>query len=274
MKGPTQSDGSPGQSTPRAREEAHRRTLSVGIGASAVVHAVVVLLYSIVITQWGPRETVMAVATPTRSVTGMRVVRLVEIESPEATVELPDEIPEPVVEIQAVLPEGPPSAESIVVEEPVAGLRAAEVLRVRSSDSRLWRQALPEAFELTQTQRMELELAGKLEEWNDSVAAAVAAEYALTDWTTTDSQGRRWGVSPGQLHLGDLTLPLPFYFQGSSFQRERAARRAWEDQDIANGANTQVIRESWRDRAEAIRRRRDRDRNENSASADSTGTGG
>lgn len=274
MKGPTQSDGSLGQSTPRAREEAHRRTLSVGIGASAVVHAVVVLLYSIVITQWGPRETVMAVATPTRSVTGMRVVRLVEIESPEATVEPPDEIPEPVVEIQAVLPEGPPSAESIVVEEPVAGLRAAEVLRVRSSDSRLWRQALPEAFELTQTQRMELELAGKLEEWNDSVAAAVAAEYALTDWTTTDSQGRRWGVSPGQLHLGDLTLPLPFYFQGSSFQRERAARRAWEDQDIANGANTQVIRESWRDRAEAIRRRRDRDRNENSASADSTGTGG
>ena len=112
---------------------------------------------------------------------------------------------------------------------------------------------MPELFELTEAERMELELAGRLEEWADSVAEVVAAEYALTDWTTTDDQGRRWGVSPGQLHLGDITLPLPFYFSGNSLQREAAARRAWEDQDILNGANAQALRSSWRERAEAIR---------------------
>ena len=61
---------------------------------------------------------------------------------------------------------------------------------------------MPEAFELTDAEFMQLQLAGRLEEWSDSVALALAAENALTDWTTTDDQGRRWGISPGQLHLG------------------------------------------------------------------------
>ena len=120
----------------------------------------------------------------------------------------------------------------------------------------------------------ELQLAGRLEEWADSVAIAVAAEYALTDWTRTDDQGRRWGISPGQLHLGSLTLPLPFYFSGNSIQREQAARRAWETQDILNGTNAQAVRASWRERAEAIRRRQNRDRDENSIVSDTTGTSG
>ncbi len=121
---------------------------------------------------------------------------------------------------------------------------------------------------------MQLELTGKIEEWNDSVAQALAADVALTDWTTTDSQGRRWGFSPGQIHLGGITLPLPFYFGGNSWQREQAARRAWEDQDILRGTNVQALRSSWRERAEAIRRRRDRDQDGNAAVADSTGGSG
>ena len=160
------------------------------------------------------------------------------------------------------------------LDEPPEGRRAAEVLQVRSSDTRLWREALPEAFELTEAQRMELQLAGRLEEWADSVANAVAAEYALTDWTRTDGQGRRWGISPGQLHLGGLTLPLPFYFSGNSIQREQAARRAWEDQDIINGINAQAVRSILRDRAEAMRRREDRDRDENAIVSDTTGSSG
>jgi hypothetical protein len=133
---------------------------------------------------------------------------------------------------------------------------------------------MPELFELTDAEKMQLELAGRLEEWTDSVAEIVAAELALTDWTTTDAQGRRWGVSPGQLHLGDVTLPLPFYFSGNSWQREQASRRAWEDQDILTGANAQAVRSSWRERAEAIRRRRDRDRGEDAPASDTTGTPG
>jgi hypothetical protein len=249
---------------------AHRRALAgralaVGIGASAVLHLVVILLYGVVVTQWGPGETPVAVQSASGFTSNMRVVRVLEIALPALTPEPPEELLEPTAEAPSVSNVGPPVSGDFDLDELRRGRSAAEVLRVTSSDTRLWREAMPELFELTEAERMELELAGRLEEWADSVAEVVAAEYALTDWTTTDDQGRRWGVSPGQLHLGDITLPLPFYFSGNSLQREAAARRAWEDQDILNGAATQALRSSWRERAEAIRTRRQRVRDETAA---------
>jgi hypothetical protein len=271
------SDRSPGRYVSRDHGTAHKRALAVGIGASAVLHIVVILLYSVVVTQWGPAETVVAVQTLSGFTSNMRVVRVVEIALPTLT---PEELLEPTAEAPSVSNAGPPVSGDFDLDEPRRGRSAAEVLRVTSSDTRLWREAMPELFELTEAERMELELAGRLEEWADSVAQVVAAEYALTDWTTTDDQGRRWGVSPGQLHLGDITLPLPFYFSGNALQREAAARRAWEDQDILNGTAAQALRSTWRERAEAIRTRRERVRDETPAvssgpeASDTTGTPG
>ena len=274
MTVPTQSDRSPGWGLPREHGRVHRRALTVGIGTSAAFHVVLIVLYSVVMTQWSPPETVLGVDSPSRSSSDMRVVRVVEIELPDLTAEPPEELPE-AEEVRLELTDaGLPDPGPVELAEPPGSRRAADLLRVRSSDTRLWREAIPEAFELTEAQRMQLELDGKIEEWADSVAIALAAEYALTDWTTTDDQGRRWGISEGQLHLGDITLPLPFYFSGNSIQRAQAARRAWEDQDILNGTNNQAVRSSWKERAEAIRRRRDRSRDENAAVADSSGGSG
>ena len=270
-----QSDQPPRGRIPREPGGAYRRALAIGIGASAALHIVAVVLYSVVMTRWSPPETVLSVDSPSRVLGEMRIVRVVDIEPPDLTAEPPEELPEPTPEIRLEFEDsGPPIPDGVDLDEPPGGRPAAEVLQVRSSDTRLWRPALPQAFELTEAERMELQLAGRLEEWADSVAIAVAAEYALTDWTRTDDQGRRWGISPGQLHLGSLTLPLPFYFSGNSIQREQAARRAWETQDILNGTNAQAVRASWRERAEAIRRRQNRDRDENSIVSDTTGTSG
>ena len=258
------SDRSPGWYLPRDHGIAHKRALAVGIGASAALHIFVVLLYSVVVNQWGPAETVLAVESVSRFTSDMRVVRVVEIALPDL-IAAPPEVPELTAEAPPDSDAGPPVGVEVDLDEPPRSRRAADALRVRSSDARLWREAMPELFELTDAERMQLELAGRLEEWVDSVAEVVAAEYALTDWTTTDDEGRRWGVSPGQLHLGNITLPLPFYFGGNSWQRDRDARRAWEDQDILNGANDQAVRSSWRERAEAIRNRQNRDRNETPA---------
>jgi hypothetical protein len=252
-----------GRHVPRTKAMAHKRAVVFGVGVSALFHIVAILLYSVVINEWGPGETVLAVIAAPRVVSGMRVVRIIEIGPSAPTPEPPERIPEPTVESQFEFSDdGAASSGDFELEERGGGVRAADVLRVRSSDTRLWREALPEAFALSDAERMQLELAGRLEEWADSVAIVVAAEYALTDWTKTDDQGRRWGVSPGKLHLGDTTIPLPFYFSGSEISTERAeaARRAWEDQDILNGANGQALRASWSERAEAIRRRQDRDR--------------
>tara|TARA_Y100001947_G_C10285931_1_gene280627 strand:+ start:37 stop:657 length:621 start_codon:yes stop_codon:yes gene_type:complete len=205
----------------------------------------------------------------------MRIVRVVEIQIPELIVETPEELPETEEIVVEVADVGLAPVEiPVEFDEPPSNRRAAEVLKVTSSDTRLWREAVPEAFELTDAERMELALAGRLEIWSDSVALALEAEMALTDWTTTDSQGRRWGFTPGQIHLGGLTLPLPFYFGGNAWERDQWARRAWEEMDILNGANTQAVRSSWSERAEAIRRRQDRNRNGSDAAADSTGGSG
>ena len=262
MTAPLKSDRSPGRYVPRNHGMAHKRALAVGIGASAVLHLVVILLYGVIVSQWGPGETVVDVQSLSGFTNNMRVVRVVEIALPSLAPEPPEELLDPTAGAPSVPNAGPPVSGDVDLEEARRGRSAAEVLKVTSSDTRLWREAMPELFELTEAERMELELAGRLEQWADSVAEVVAAEYALTDWTTTDDQGRRWGVSPGQLHLGDITLPLPFYFGGNSWQREIAARRDWEDQDILNGAAAQDLRSSWRERADAIRTRRQRDRDE------------
>ncbi len=274
MTVPIRSDSSLRWGTPEKQVTAHRRALTVGIAASAALHILIVLLYSVVMTQWNPPETVLGVDSRSSISSDMRVVRVVEIELSDLTAEPPEELPEPTEEPSIELPDaGPPVGSDIVElsEPPPGSRRASEVLRVRSSDSRLWRPAMPEAFELSDAEFMELRLAGRLEEWADSVALAVEAELALTDWRTDDG---RWGVTPGQLHLGGITIPLPFYFGGNSWQRDRSTRRAWEDQTILNGVNTQDVRSSWSDRAEAIRRRRDRDRDGNVEAADSTGGSG
>jgi hypothetical protein len=81
-------------------------------------------------------------------------------------------------------------------------------------------------------------------------------------------------VSPGKLHLGSLTLPLPFGFGGTTWQRERAARRAWEDADILNSLSSQAARASWEERARAIRERKDRQRGEAEQRPDTTRSSG
>ncbi len=274
MTVPIRSDSSLVWGAPKKQVTAHRRALTAGIAASAALHILVVVLYSVVMTQWDPPEAVLGVDSRSSISSDMRVLRVVEIELSDLTAEPPEELPEPTEEPSIELSDaGPPPLSDVVElsEPPPGSRRASEVLRVQSSDSRLWRPAMPEAFALSDAEFMELQLAGRLEEWADSMALVVEAELALTDWRTADG---KWGVTPGQLHLGGITIPLPFYFGGNSWQRDRATRRAWEDQDILNGVNAQDVRSSWSDRAEAIRRRRDRDRDGNVEAADTTGGSG
>ena len=258
-----------------------RGTIALGFGLSALVHLIVIILYSLGPAEWGPSENTLGVESDPRAFDGMRIVQVVEI-APEDDQTTEDE-PEVVLEIlpaPAVPERGPervagPSDEGPAREDDLAGgIRAADALRVRSSDSRLWRAALPELFQLTEAERLQLELAGLLEAWHDSVAIALASDAAMTDWTMTDDDGNRWGVSKGKLHLGSLTLPLPVSFGGNSWQAERASRRAWEDADILRNLNSQAARASWGERAKAIRERKDRQRSETELQPDTARTSG
>jgi hypothetical protein len=136
------------------------------------------------------------------------------------------------------------------------GETPAERLQPGFSDPRIW-SPLPEEYRtLSPSQREEINIASRFQAWNDSVAAAAAAEAAMRDWTFTDGDGDRWGVSDGQLHLGGLAIPLPFNVQGSAAQRDYL--RSF-DEMARQGANA-LIQQSVRERQEAIRARRDAER--------------
>jgi hypothetical protein len=124
----------------------------------------------------------------------------------------------------------------------------------------LWAPVDPALTEPSLEQRLQLELAVRLAESGDSVAAVAAAEAAATDWTYTDAEGKRWGVSPGQIHLGGITIPLPFAFGMNPDNQAAANRRMWEWNEMQRQSGSGAVRESWRERADAIRERRDRER--------------
>ncbi|MFH1765215.1 MAG: hypothetical protein ABIF09_13585, partial [Gemmatimonadota bacterium] len=185
--------------------------------------------------------------------------------APEAEVE-----PElPVIPAEG-LPSGvmaPPWLEQL--PEGPTGPTAAERIRPKAGDLRFWAPVDPERTALTREELMRLQLIAELELLNDSAAIAAALAARATDWTYTDDEGKKWGVSPGKIHLGDLTLPMPFGFGPSAQQRERAEDRLWAWDEIERGAATGELLRSWKDRDKAIRERMNAQRK-----PDTTRTGG
>ncbi len=149
------------------------------------------------------------------------------------------------------------------------GPTAAERIRPQAGDLRFWAPVDPERTSLTREELMRLQLIAELEAQNDSAALARERAARATDWTYTDEEGKKWGVSPGKIHLGDLTLPLPFGFGMAPGQRERAEDRLWAWDEIERGAATGELLRSWKDRDKAIRERMNAERK-----PDTTRTGG
>jgi len=109
--------------------------------------------------------------------------------------------------------------------------------------------------EVSEAEWLRLRLANRLEMHNDSIAAEAEAKLRATDWTVKGKDGSRWGVSPGKIHLGNVTLPLPFGFAGSAqTQAEMAERtRTWNESQ-AQGARVEAA-ETFEQRVKAIRER-------------------
>lgn len=267
--------------SPSERRSRHKRVTALAFVVSAIVHLLLVAAYPLLFgppPDSGPPPTAR---TPTEP-RGTEVIRIVEVPDELAAVEAPEEEPEPVVErpeAEAPVEEVGPEAEEIPIdrldEDERRGLSAAERLREGKGDPRLSRP-LPEELTAVSPERLaQLRVLWAIEDMADSAAAAEAAYNAARDWTHTDSEGKKWGVSPGKLHLGDLTLPLPFSFgapPGSA-----AAERAARDAEINRAAGAQEAHEVRKERAKEIREREDENREKKKAKAadpDTTGSGG
>jgi len=237
-----------------------RGVVWASFGASAVLHLVVILVYPRLMHLEVPPPVPFVVPTDTEGGSAMEVIELIEFAADEDP-ERPEEPVDPAqVEAPAIAVTGPTLSgnEGPVLIRP--GLTAAERLRPDLRDARVWRPVAAERLALSLEQRLDLDLASRILQFQDSVEAAIAAGEAATDWTYTDSEGKRWGVSPGEIHLGDVTIPLPFNFGTApgKLEEQRELLAVWKE--MQRQAARAVIQDSWKERAQAIRRRRDRER--------------
>ncbi len=240
-----------------------RRVFWLSMAASGVLHLLGIFIYPALMTRTGAVPPAFGPGAAPLPPEGTELINLEEL-PPDADLNVlpPEEEEEPLA------PEAPAPTQGGGVErgedpgdaEGPSGVSAAERLRPRAGDLRLWAPVDPEITALSDEELMQLLLNAEIEELSDSAALAAELARRMTDWTYTGEDGKRWGVSPGKIHLGDITIPMPFGFSAPPSVREENADRLWAWDDIQRGAAAKGVRDSWRDRAEAIRRRKDAER--------------
>ncbi len=243
----------------RERVRRHERAVAVGLIASVLIHILFVRLSPLIIRYLEP-DIVFYVPTPVvMPEQGMRVVDVVVVEGP---------VVEPVLQPE---PEELPTEAEV---EPTPFVSAAERLRPRVGDWRLW--IVPRILrrtDLTPAERaaeVRARLYAILEAYDDSMAAELARELERLDWTIGE-EGEEWGISPGKIHLGGITLPLPLYFGLDPAEARRRQGGVDEWNAIQRQAGQGAIDEAFDERIRAIRERRAREEAARAAKKDTTG---
>jgi hypothetical protein len=130
-----------------------------------------------------------------------------------------------------------------------------------TADPRLFRPMDPSGI-VNGPEASRARLADRVRQFNDSIVAERLAAERATDWTVKGEDGKRWGVSPGKLHLGDITLPLPLAFATPPGRRDEMNARTQHWSEIEAQASRAESKDNFRDRVKEIRKRRDRERAE------------
>ena len=239
----------------RARLRGERRGIVTGLVVSGLAHLLLIVLYPFFTVPYPRRSADPFPPPPAPEPEGIQVVQIVEIVTPETgtpadpvEIESPDE-PEVDVEVADFEEETPVRLHQY--------RSAAERLRLGPGDPRLWRPIDPALVAPSPEHVLETMLAIAIRDSNDSIAAAIEAARAATDWTHTDDEGKRWGVSPGKIHLGDITIPLPFGFGPPPDYNGDRSEMAFRILDIERAAGRIAVQRSWKERREAMKKRRE-----------------
>jgi hypothetical protein len=230
--------------------------LYLGLAVSAVLHLLVL--------GWSSRwlePTDRPIASPDERVpaeppSAMRAVTLADVTSPETDLDAPP-LPITPPTPPAARPATPAEAAEEAEDARAERRTAAERLAPRVIDPRIWRPMvlLPREPRLEDVQAR---LAEAMEMLSDSALADAERAMRARDWTVEDADGGRWGISPGKLHLGSVTLPLPIFFPVDMEQQARD--RYWAELELQ--FDRAELMESFDVRVRAIRERRDRERAE------------
>lgn len=144
----------------------------------------------------------------------------------------------------------------------------AERLRPGFRDPRLYVDpslpGLPPRGEKSPEQRYAEHIQRRIQAVNDSMYGGGPD----TDWTRTDKEGRRWGVSEKGLHLGGLTiprevLPLP-RSTGSNATQEAAREKQRQRDEIRRQEEERERRKAQQESTDETRARKDAEREKGS----------
>lgn len=269
----------PEDSFRRDRDRRYRRAFRVALLISVLAHALLIWVTGGVDVPPSPYVTI-----PPRTIPAPEGLVVVDVDVAELEEALPDEPrPEPVapeveepeetplVEVEPAPAEELPGAPELEpagepeVAEPLEDLTNAERLIPRYSDGRLWfdpRHASLVGERLARFARADSAVRAILRDWLDSLRLSDEQRRRALDWTY-EKDGKRWGISPEGLHLGDITIPIPFQLMPSGPRRrelERAIRDLQEIQLQNLREDLERIRderrEAMRERAEEEARRR------------------
>ena len=197
---------------------------------------------------------------------GVAIAPAAETALPEAAAAAEEPISAPAASPNIPLPPQPavPSgrAGSDVAEADGAS-PSADALRPGFRDRRL--HVAPREVEIapeeTEHERYIAHLHARLDAYNDSIGADAERARRATDWTVKDKDGGKWGVSPGKIHLGDLTLPLPVGLAAGDRQKEEAAaERTRQRGEIDRQEMARKQRDIMEERTRATRERKNRER--------------
>lgn len=257
--------------TPVVRRDRRNATSTLGpaLLVSVLVHAAILL--GISFEQIDPHA---PAAQPSRIIhiaPAMQAYDIVEVAHDVAPIEMQVQERAP-LRPQPVRPVDPTTAP--IAGTVLAGDRPAVVERVdpRSVRDRLryhlntpqvWRPPSEEIVDAEPTRQeiVERRIAAQLGEFNDSVAAEAAAAERANDWTVKDANGGRWGVSPGAIHLGSVTIPLgDSRFAVAPGRREEFAGRIRTWNELQDQAVREEAKGEFKDRVKAIEERMSRER--------------
>ena len=272
----------------RRTERGYRRAIRAGLLISLVLHAGV-FVASGVLRLVRPQYPPVLVEDLPRP-PGLVVVGVDELESPappeevegEAQRRRPDETQ--VVEIAPVEaqddedagPDQAPATEELE-DEPEERLTNAERLRPRYSDERVWfdfRYRPLYGDRLARYARADSAVRSILSGWLDSLALDAEQRRKVMDWTSGEGDDR-WGISNEGLHLGKITIPIPFGFGPSGPQRRELEQALRDLAEIQRQELRREFEEITEERAEEMRKRSEEEaeRRKEGEEADSTSVG-
>jgi len=190
---------------PRERtQRGGRHVLPISLLVSTLIHALVVgMPFRVDVTDEdrGPRRN----TAPPTSPAALKVLNLRV--TAETTAAPTTESTDSVEHREKAPAEAGPADDAAGLPAPSQGQGLGTLFRPRAVDPRLWSVAPSILADRTAPERAQLRT--QLEVINrkaEGVRVPPGEDMSL--WTGRDTEGDRWGLSPGAIHLGGFTLPL------------------------------------------------------------------